>query len=73
MSGSEIARFREQQQLEEESAQLGLSGMAAVASHDAIIARIEQGGSTLLQMFQNGQGAEAYSLWEGGYLEGTQS
>lgn len=36
MAGSEIAHFRQQQQLEEQSALLGLLGSAAVASHAAI-------------------------------------
>jgi hypothetical protein len=72
MSGSEVAQFRERQRLEEESAQLALSGMAAVASHEAIIARMELGGAELLQMFQNGQGQEAYALWQGGYFDEVQ-
>lgn len=69
---SEIAQFRERQRLEEESGQLALDGFAAVAKHDTIINRMDQGGATLLQMIQNGQGAEAMALWEDGYFDEVQ-
>jgi hypothetical protein len=66
---SEVARWRSQQQLEEESARLGLSGPAILASHDCILAKIEQGGSHLLQLFQQGRNEEAFDLWNAGILE----
>lgn len=65
---SEVARFREQQALQEQSAYLGLHGMASVASHDSIIARMEQGAGTLFGLFEAGKDEEAYALWEKGIL-----
>jgi hypothetical protein len=70
MAGSEVARFREQQQLEEESAQLGLFAPAAMASHQAIISRMEQGAETLIKLFEEGRADEAYALWDAGILGG---
>jgi hypothetical protein len=72
MSQSEIARFRQQQAAEEEAARLGLSGLAAVASHESIIARMEQDGEYLLQLFEQGRDEEAYALWQEGILEGSE-
>jgi len=69
MSQSEIARFRQQQAAEEEAARLGCSGLAAVASHESIVARMEQGGECLLRLFKQGRDEEAYALWQGGILE----
>lgn len=66
---SEIARFREQQQLEEESGQLGLNGPAAVASHETISARMCRGADVLNKLFEEGRDEEAYDLWDGGILE----
>ncbi|TMC24210.1 MAG: hypothetical protein E6J34_00890 [Chloroflexi bacterium] len=62
---SEIARFREQQQLEEEAAQLALYGPAAVASHETIIKRMEQDMAPVLKLFEEGRDEEALALWEG--------
>ena len=73
MSQSEVARFRQQQAAEEEAARLGFSGLATVASHESIIARMEQGGEYLLQLFKEGRSEEAYALWQGGILEGVRS
>jgi hypothetical protein len=69
---SQIAQFRVQQQLEEESAQLALFGPAAMARHDAIISRMQQGAETLVQLFEKGRDTEAYALWDAGILEGKQ-
>jgi hypothetical protein len=69
MNQSEIARFRRQQAAEEESAYLGFYGSAIVASHDAIIARMEQGAGTLFSLFRAGRDKEAYALWNAGILE----
>ncbi len=66
---SEIARIRQQLAAEEEATRLGFSGLAAVASHEAIITRMEQGGEYLLQLFKQGRNAEAYALWQEGILE----
>ena len=73
MSQSEVARFRQQQAAEEEAARLGFSGLAGVASHESVIARMEQGGEYLLQLFKQGRDEEAYALWQGGILEGVRS
>ena len=62
MSQSEIVRFRQQQAAEEEAAKLGLSGLAAVASHESIVARMEQDGEYLLQLFKQGRDEEALRL-----------
>jgi hypothetical protein len=70
MSQSEIARFRQQQAATEKAARLGLTGLAAVASHESIIARMEQDGEYLLQLFKQGRAEEAYALWQGGILGG---
>lgn len=67
---SEIARFRQQQQLEEESAQRALYSPAALANHQAIISRMQQGANTLIGLFEQGLDEEAYALWEAGILEG---
>ena len=69
MNQSEIAKFRQQQAAEEESAELGLFGPAMMASHDFILAKIEQGGGYLLQLFQQGRHEEAFDLWNAGILE----
>jgi hypothetical protein len=62
---SDIAEFRRQQQLEEESARLGFSGPAAVASHEAINARMDQGAARLLQLIEDGATPEEiYARWD---------
>ena len=69
MNPSVIANFRQQQAAEEESARLGLSGPAITASHEAIIAHMEQGATVLFQLFRAGRDKEAYALWNEGILE----
>jgi len=68
---SEVAKFREQQQLQEESAQLGLFGPAAMANHEAINARMTQGAVVLNRLFREGRDDEAYALWNAGIWGGT--
>ncbi|MBV9690365.1 MAG: hypothetical protein JO202_11735 [Ktedonobacteraceae bacterium] len=64
---SEIARFREQQALEEEAARLGLYGLACgIARHDFIIKRMEQGAERILQLIEAGKHQEAQVLVESG-------
>ena len=65
MNLSEIAQFRQRQAAEEASAQLALGGLAILA----ILARMEQGASTLFQLFEQGRSEEAYALWEAGILD----
>jgi hypothetical protein len=59
---SEIARFREQQALEEEAARLAFSGFAITARHDLIIARMQRGGERILQLIAEGKHEEARVL-----------
>jgi hypothetical protein len=59
---SEIARFREQQALEEEAARLALSGFAITARHDFINARMQRGGERILQLIAQGKHEEAQAL-----------
>jgi hypothetical protein len=59
---SEIARFREQQALEEEVIKLAFSGFAITARHDFIIARMQRGGERILQLIAEGKHDEAQVL-----------
>src|ERR1700682_3558326 len=59
---SEIARFREQQALEEEAARLAFSGFAITARHDFITARMQRGGERILQLIAEGKHDEAQVL-----------
>ena len=59
---SEVARFREQQALQEEAAHLALHGYAEVARHDRIIARMERGGRRILRLLEEGKQEEALAL-----------
>ncbi|MBV9691167.1 MAG: hypothetical protein JO202_15825 [Ktedonobacteraceae bacterium] len=48
---SEIARFREQQALEEQAAWLGLYGLASgTARHEVILKRMRQGAERILRL-----------------------
>src|SRR6266852_4338661 len=59
---SAIARFREQQALEEESLRLAISGFAITARHDFIVARMQRGGERILQIIAEGKHDEAQVL-----------
>ena len=59
---SAVARFREQQALEEEAARLALSGFAITARHDFIVARMQRGGERILQLIEEGKHDEAQVL-----------
>jgi hypothetical protein len=59
---SEVAYFREQQALQEEAAQRGMSGLAAVACHAMITARMERGAERILRLIQEGRHEEAQRL-----------
>ena len=60
---SEIARFREQQALEEQAAWLGLHGLAwGTARHDVIRKRIGQGAERILQLTEEGKYQELQKL-----------
>jgi hypothetical protein len=64
---SEIAQLRQQITEQEQSARLWMFGPAIVASHDAIIARMEQNGPVLIQMIQEGRGEEALAIMNNGW------
>lgn len=61
---SEVARFREQQALRDQSAQWGLSGVAIVANHASINARMEKGAERLLHLLKEGKQHEVIALME---------
>jgi hypothetical protein len=62
MSQSEVAAFREQQELLDQAARQGLYGLAIVATHQAISARLERGAERILRLFQEGKEQEAIAL-----------
>ena len=64
MSKSEVAAFKEQQALQEQAAQQGLYGLAAVASHAAITARMQRGAQRIVRLFEEGKPQEALALME---------
>jgi hypothetical protein len=64
MSKSEVATFREQQALQEQAAYQGLCGLAAVASHAAITARMQRGAQRIVRLFEEGKPQEAIALME---------
>ncbi len=59
---SEVAQFRERQAQEEQASRLGLSGLAIVANHDSITARLQQGADRVLQLVKQGKMQEAVQL-----------
>jgi aminoglycoside phosphotransferase family enzyme len=64
MSESKVARFRQEQILQEQAASQGLYGPAALARHESIIARMDRGAQRLLQMLQEGKHEEVAFLME---------
>ncbi len=64
MTVSEIAGFRHQQALQEQAAQQGLNGFAALASHETITARMDRGAERLLKLLQEGKHKEVAILME---------
>ena len=61
---SEVAQFREQQALRDQSAQLGLYGPAIVASHAIITALLQRGADRILQLVHEGKMQEAVQLMD---------
>jgi hypothetical protein len=61
---SEVARLLVDIDERNRAAQRGLSGPSVVASHESIIARIEQNAPPILQLFKQGRYDDAVSLWE---------
>jgi hypothetical protein len=68
MSKSEVAAFREQQALQEEAARQGLYGLAMVASHELITARMQSGVERILALFQEGKPEAAVALMSTEYV-----
>jgi len=61
---SEVARFREQQALQEEAAKRSIHGYAIVSSHDIIEARMEREAGKIVKLFQEGYITEALAIME---------
>ena len=59
---SEVAYFRQRQASEEEAARWGLYGLAVVASHEIITARMELGAEHILRLITEGKQDEAVAL-----------
>ncbi len=64
MTESAIARFREQQTLQEAAAKQALYGPAITARHAFITARMEQAADRLLRLCEEGKHKEAITLME---------
>lgn len=62
--GSEIARFRAQQELVEQAARSGLFGYAITARHDVIEKHMEQGAIYIQHLMDAGKHDEAFALME---------
>ena len=64
MAESIVAKFREQQALQEQAAHLGMYGLATgYARHDLIEKRAAQGAAHILQLLAEGKQEEAFALW----------
>ena len=61
---SEVARFREQQALQEQASRWGLYGPAIVANHNSITARLQLGAERITRLMQEGKMQEAAHLME---------
>ena len=64
MHVSEIAKFRQEQALEEQSAQQALYGFASVTTHTSINARMQRGAEYLLTLLEAGKYEEVAHLME---------
>jgi hypothetical protein len=64
MSKSEVANFRERLALEEQATRNGLYGLAIVANHAAINARMQLGAERILKLIEEGNHEEAVTLME---------
>lgn len=61
---SEVAQLIQHIILQEEAAHWGLSGLAIVASHELITARMERGAERILQLIHEGKHEEAMALMD---------
>ena len=64
MQQSDIARFRQEQILQEQSAQQALYGFTSVANHASINARMQRGAEYLLTLLDAGKYEEVAHLME---------
>ncbi|HZR38729.1 MAG TPA: hypothetical protein VFB12_01340 [Ktedonobacteraceae bacterium] len=64
MAKSEVAKFREQQALQEQAVQQGIHGLAIVANHESITARMERSAEYLLKLLEEGKHKEVALLME---------
>jgi len=64
MVHSEVAQFRQQQALREQSAQQGLTGLAVMASHKSINDRMEREALYMLGLISEGREQEVAVLLE---------
>jgi hypothetical protein len=63
MTESVVAKFKQEQALQEQAAQQGLYGVALVASHETITARMQIGAERLLHLMEEGRYEEAKALF----------
>ncbi len=61
---SEVTQFREQQALHERAAQQGLYGLAVVANHNSITARLHRGAARILNLMHEGKVQEAIRVMD---------
>jgi hypothetical protein len=59
---SEVARLMRRIELEEEAARRGLFGVAIVAKHELISARMTRGAERILRLVEQGKDEEAQAL-----------
>jgi hypothetical protein len=64
MPKSEVETFREQQALQEQATRNGLYGVAIVANHASIIARMKRAATHLLHLIDEGKHEEVLRLME---------
>ncbi len=64
MHVSTIAKFRQEQVLQEQAAQQALHGLASVANHTSINARMQRGADYLLTLLEAGKHEEVIQLME---------
>jgi hypothetical protein len=66
---SELTDLRALIELQGQSAQLGFSGFAAVASHQAVNTMMRERGQMLVDLFEQGKTEQAFALWEDGFWD----
>jgi hypothetical protein len=64
MHASDIAKFRQEQALQEQATHQALYGFASVATHASINARMQRGADYLLTLLEAGKYEEVIQLME---------